>query len=77
MGGFSGGALTAESGALPEQVRREILELGFPDDGYNYLLHLREIKNTGGGSHFYSNPKANSAQLPNDVKVSLVLKFNY
>uniref|UniRef100_A0A9I9D9Z8 Uncharacterized protein n=1 Tax=Cucumis melo TaxID=3656 RepID=A0A9I9D9Z8_CUCME len=25
----------------PENVRREILELEFPDDGYNYLLYLR------------------------------------
>lgn len=54
--------------ALPDHLRREILELGFPDDGYNYLAHLREIKNTGGGSAYYQNPKANLDQLPNDVK---------
>ncbi|KAK9270753.1 hypothetical protein L1049_026336 [Liquidambar formosana] len=54
--------------ALPEHVRREILELGFPDDGYNYLTHLREIKNTGGGSAFYHNSKAKLDQLPLDVK---------
>ncbi|GKU90045.1 hypothetical protein SLEP1_g4092 [Rubroshorea leprosula] len=59
---------TTETGRLPEQVRREILELGFPDDGYNYLLHLREIKNTGGGSVFYHNPKFKLDQLPRDVK---------
>ncbi|XP_038898842.1 protein LTV1 homolog [Benincasa hispida] len=53
---------------LPENVRREILELGFPDDGYNYLLHLREIKNTGGGSAFYQNPKAKLNQVPRDEK---------
>ncbi|CAA3033758.1 Hypothetical predicted protein [Olea europaea subsp. europaea] len=53
---------------LPDHVRREILELGFPDDGYNYLLHMREIKNTGGGSSYYHNPKANLNQLPRDVK---------
>ncbi|KAM7514094.1 hypothetical protein LguiA_003677 [Lonicera macranthoides] len=46
---------------------REILELGFPDDGYNYLSHLTEIKNTGGGSAYYENSKAN-LDLPNDVK---------
>ncbi|KAL2504029.1 hypothetical protein Adt_19650 [Abeliophyllum distichum] len=57
-----------ERTALPDHVRREILELGFPDDGYNYLLHLQEIKNTGGGSSYYHNPKANLNQLPRDVK---------
>ena len=54
---------------LPEHVRKEILELGFPDDGYNYLAHLREIKNSGGGSAFYHNPKTRLDQLPRDVKV--------
>ncbi|KAL5546051.1 hypothetical protein UlMin_005738 [Ulmus minor] len=53
---------------LPDHVRREILELGFPDDGYNYLSHLREIKNTGGGSSFYENPKAKRESVPRDVK---------
>lgn len=54
---------------LPDHIRKEILELGFPDDGYNYLIHLREIKNTGGGSAYYHNPKAELNQLPHDVKV--------
>ncbi|KAK6131246.1 hypothetical protein DH2020_035003 [Rehmannia glutinosa] len=58
----------AQSTALPDHIRREILELGFPDDGYNYLTHLREIKNTGGGSAYYQNPKATFDQLPRDVK---------
>ncbi|KAF5943217.1 hypothetical protein HYC85_020859 [Camellia sinensis] len=53
---------------LPDHIRREILELGFPDDGYNYLIHLREIKNTGGGSAYYHNSKAKLDQLPLDVK---------
>ncbi|PIN21933.1 hypothetical protein CDL12_05346 [Handroanthus impetiginosus] len=53
---------------LPDHIRKEILELGFPDDGYNCLVHLREIKNTGGGSVYYQNPKANLNQLPWDVK---------
>lgn len=61
--------------ALPENVRREILELGFPDDGYNYLFHLREIKNTGGGSAYYENPKAKLDQLPRDEKVSCFVLF--
>lgn len=59
----------ASTASLPEHIRREILELGFPDDGYNYLTHLREIKNTGGGSAFYHNPKFRLDQLPRDVKV--------
>ncbi|KAL6959667.1 hypothetical protein U1Q18_039821 [Sarracenia purpurea var. burkii] len=53
---------------LPDHVRKEILELGFPDDGYSYLIHLREIKNTGGGSAYYHNEKAKLDQLPLDVK---------
>lgn len=56
-------------GGLPDHVRKEILELGFPDDGYNYLTHMREIKNTGAGSAYYENPKATFDQLPRDVKV--------
>ncbi|XP_010263887.1 PREDICTED: protein LTV1 homolog [Nelumbo nucifera] len=53
---------------LPDHARREILELGLPDDGYNYLIHLREIRNTGGGSSYYHNSKAKLDQLPLDVK---------
>ncbi|CAH8326721.1 unnamed protein product, partial [Eruca vesicaria subsp. sativa] len=56
------------SNPLPADVRKEILELGYPDDGYNYLDHLREIKNTGGGSNFYANPKFEADFLPRDVK---------
>ncbi|KAJ4842407.1 hypothetical protein Tsubulata_039843 [Turnera subulata] len=67
-GGGFGGASTSETGRLPENVRKEILELGFPDDGYNYLTHLREIKNTGGGSAFFHNPKFRVNELPLDVK---------
>lgn len=63
----TGGRLGGGS-SLPDHVRREILELGFPDDGYNYLSHLREIRNAGGGSSFYQNPKARLDQLPRDVK---------
>lgn len=66
--------------SLPDHVRREIVELGFPDDGYNYLSHLREIRVAGGGSSFYQNPKARLDQLPRDIKVKffiLYLKFLY
>uniref|UniRef100_A0A0D9X1W7 Uncharacterized protein n=1 Tax=Leersia perrieri TaxID=77586 RepID=A0A0D9X1W7_9ORYZ len=43
------------AGPLPEHVRREIVELGLPDDEYDYLPHLREIRPSvssigGGGS---------------------------
>ena len=65
--------LAERSGPLPDHVRREILELGFPDDGYNYLTHMREIKNRGGGSKYYENPKPNFDQIPLDVKVSVFL----
>uniref|UniRef100_A0A6N2KPA8 Protein LTV1 homolog n=1 Tax=Salix viminalis TaxID=40686 RepID=A0A6N2KPA8_SALVM len=64
-GGFFG---EASSGPLPEDVRGEILELGFPDDGYNYLHHLREIKSNVNGSGYYQNPKAKLHQLPQDIK---------
>ncbi|KAK4278941.1 hypothetical protein QN277_016713 [Acacia crassicarpa] len=67
MLGLSGNS-SAAAEPLPEPVRREILELGFPDDGYNYLLHMREIKNTGGGSAFYHNPKFRADLVPHDVK---------
>ncbi|RZC44742.1 hypothetical protein C5167_037690 [Papaver somniferum] len=53
---------------LPVSVRKEILELGLPDDGYNYLAHLREIKNTGAGTAYYQNSKAKLDEVPYDVK---------
>ncbi|PKA54802.1 hypothetical protein AXF42_Ash000637 [Apostasia shenzhenica] len=53
---------------LPEEARREILELGLPDDGYNYLQHLRVISNAGGGSSYYQNSKAKLELVPLDVK---------
>ncbi|KAJ6953556.1 protein LTV1-like [Populus alba x Populus x berolinensis] len=66
---FGGGFFCeTSSGPLPEDVRREILELGFPDDGYNYLLHLRDIKSNVNGSGYYQNPKAKLHQLPHDIK---------
>ncbi|KAJ6794124.1 protein LTV1-like protein [Iris pallida] len=55
-------------GSLPDHVRREILEMGLPDDGYNYLLHLREIRNSGGGSAYYHNSKAKLDKVQLDVK---------
>ncbi|KAI0493416.1 hypothetical protein KFK09_023532 [Dendrobium nobile] len=53
---------------LTDEVRKEILELGLPDDGYNYLQHLREISNAGAGSAYYQNSKARLDLVPLDVK---------
>lgn len=64
-----------DSGILSDEVRKEILELGFPDDGYNYLTHLREIKNSGGGSNFFTNPKFKLEHV-NDVKVLILFSFD-
>ncbi|KAA0060375.1 protein LTV1-like protein [Cucumis melo var. makuwa] len=66
----------------PENVRREILELEFPDDGYNYLLYLRVIRNTGNGSTSYQNPKAKLNHVPLDEKAydasrMIVSKVNF
>lgn len=38
-----GGAPNWEHPVLSETRRRELLDLGFPDDGYDYLAHLRTI----------------------------------
>ncbi|XP_062188353.1 uncharacterized protein LOC133891637 [Phragmites australis] len=62
-------------GALPDHVRREILELGLPDDGYDYLAHLRELRpslsSTGGGGAsavFLPSRRPARSSLPVDVK---------
>ena len=61
------------SGSLPEHVRREILELGLPDDGYNYLSHLRELRPTAAAaSSFVPSSTARPEPLPLDVKVTLI-----
>uniref|UniRef100_A0A453AZQ0 Uncharacterized protein n=1 Tax=Aegilops tauschii subsp. strangulata TaxID=200361 RepID=A0A453AZQ0_AEGTS len=61
--------------ALPDHVRRAILELGLPDDGYNYLAHIREIRpsysSTGGGGSsavFLPTRRAARCGLPLSVK---------
>jgi len=55
-------------GPLPDHIRKEIIELGFPDDGYNYLTHLREIRASGGGSAFVPCRKPRLESIPPDVK---------
>lgn len=55
-------------GPLPDNIRKEIIELGFPDDGYNYLTHMREIRASGGGSAFVPCRKPKLESIPADVK---------
>ena len=61
---------SAEDGgdALPDHVRREILELGLPDDGYDYLAHLRELRpslsSTGGGGSSTGGGGSSAVFLP-------------
>lgn len=50
-------------------IRQETLELGFPNNGNNYLAHLREAKNTGGDSMYYENPKAKLDHIQHEMKV--------
>ena len=38
------------TGGLSEQERQEVLELGLPDDGYNYLQHIRDPAGTHSGT---------------------------
>ncbi|KAK8941265.1 hypothetical protein KSP39_PZI010352 [Platanthera zijinensis] len=64
----SRGLTNRDSRFLPDGIRKEILELGLPDDGYNYLKHLREINNNGAGSAYYENSKARLDLVPLDVK---------
>ncbi|PUZ40933.1 hypothetical protein GQ55_9G462500 [Panicum hallii var. hallii] len=61
---------SSASGPLPEHVRREILELGLPDDGYNYLSHLRELRPSAAAaaSSFVPSSTARPEPLPLDVK---------
>ena len=64
---------SSASGSLPEHVRREILELGLPDDGYNYLSHLRELHPSAAAaaSSFVPSSTSRPEPLPLDVKVAL------
>jgi protein LTV1 len=65
------GNFGSASGPLPEHVRREILELGLPDDGYNYLSHLRELRPAAAAaSSFVPSSTGRPEPLPLDVKVT-------
>jgi protein LTV1 len=39
----------ANGKGLSEAKRRELLSMGFPDDGYDYLKHMRAVGAAGGG----------------------------
>jgi protein LTV1 len=73
--GHGAGPSSPAGGSLPDHARREILELGLPDDGYDYLAHLRELRPslscTGGGSSAVFLPSRHPARSgpPPDVKV--------
>ncbi|XP_006651428.1 protein LTV1 homolog isoform X1 [Oryza brachyantha] len=56
------------SGPLPDHIRREILELGLPDDGYNYLHHLRELRPSAAAAASSFVPNQDAPPLPLDVK---------
>ena len=59
-----------ETAAISDARRRELIELGFPDDGYDYLKHLRapggkfgEATLEGGGSGGVANNSAAAAAM--------------
>ncbi|KAF0911989.1 hypothetical protein E2562_012800 [Oryza meyeriana var. granulata] len=58
---------SSSSGPLPDHILREILELGLPDDGYNYLYHLRELRPSAAASSSFV-PNQAAPPLPLDVK---------
>ncbi|MCO5569510.1 hypothetical protein L7F22_023223 [Adiantum nelumboides] len=56
------------AGCIFEDARREMLELGFPDDGYNYLQHLREVGPSGRIGSFVPTNRARLDTLHPDIK---------
>ncbi|BAF12120.1 uncharacterized protein [Oryza sativa Japonica Group] len=64
----AGDHFSSASGPLPDHVRREILELGLPDDGYNYLHHLRELRPSAAAAASSFAPNQTAPPLPLDVK---------
>ncbi|KAJ7541514.1 hypothetical protein O6H91_10G063700 [Diphasiastrum complanatum] len=53
---------------LPERLRQELLELGFADDGYNYMQHLRTVGKSGGSSQFVPTTRRQFDPVRPDVK---------
>jgi protein LTV1 len=60
----------ARQGPMPEHVRVELVELGFPDDGYDYMQHLRKIGVSGVGGSFVPTTLPKPEKLRADVKVN-------
>ncbi|CAI5462258.1 unnamed protein product [Closterium sp. Yama58-4] len=67
---MGGGSVAGGQGKkkLSESARREIIELGLPDDGYDYTQHLRVIGQTRTFASFVP-AEAPPAALPDDVKI--------
>ena len=59
----------AHKGPLPEHVRLELIELGFPDDGYDYMQHMRKIGVSSVGGSFVPATRPKPEKLHADVKV--------
>lgn len=59
----------AHKGPLPEHIRLELVELGFPDDGYDYMQHMRKIGVSGVGGSFVPAARPKPEKLRADVKV--------
>jgi protein LTV1 len=55
--------------ALPDHVRKELVDLGFPDDGYDYLQHMRKIGAAGVGASFVPTNRLQLERIRTDVKV--------
>eukprot|EP01026_Neomeris_dumetosa_P044248 TRINITY_DN3723_c0_g1_i3.p2 TRINITY_DN3723_c0_g1~~TRINITY_DN3723_c0_g1_i3.p2 ORF type:complete len:563 (-),score=104.11 TRINITY_DN3723_c0_g1_i3:388-2076(-) len=52
---------------LSEEKRREIVELGLPDDGYDYLKHLRVLKSNKLSSVWPSETQATTSSIKINV----------
>ena len=67
--GFGGGAFweyqaelaRLDPSALAPERRRELLELGFPDDGYDYIKHMKEAGGGGGSVRVIAARKPEAA----------------
>jgi hypothetical protein len=46
---------------MSEERRRELIEMGFPDDGYDYLKHMRAPGRSGRANLEGAGPMADSA----------------
>jgi hypothetical protein len=53
-----------EGYVMTEARRKELIELGFPDDGYDYLRHLKEL-----------GPKGRKPTSKRDQKVGTILNL--